>query len=95
MNFTLEAQDKYNSLKETIRQKWSRLTKHDLDVIGDSKDKLAAKIASLYGYTTEEVMDEINKLWAEEIYNEEDIYNEEGVDNEDEYDGGEKYKVEI
>ncbi len=63
MSFTLEAQDKYNSLKETIRQKWSRLTKHDLDVIDGSKDKLAAKIASLYGYTTEEVIDEINNAY--------------------------------
>jgi uncharacterized protein YjbJ (UPF0337 family) len=63
MSFTLEAQDKYNSLKETIRQKWNRLTKHDLDVIGGSKDKLAAKIVSLYGHTTEEVMDEINNAY--------------------------------
>ena len=84
MNYTSKAIDKYGNLKEALKQKWSRLTEHDLDIINYSRDKLVEKIASLYGYTKEEIQNEINKLWAEEVLNEEeDIYSENEADNND------------
>ena len=79
MNFILETQDKYNTIKEAIKQKWNILTEQDLDLVTHgSKDRLIAKIVNLYGYPKEKVQDEINKLWVEEVYNEDENNNLEG-----------------
>ncbi len=84
MNYASKTIDKYSNIKGALKQKWSRLTEHDLDIINDSRDKLVEKIVSLYGYTKEEIQNEINKLWAEEILNEEEnIYSENEADNDD------------
>ena len=53
---------KWRQLRGPVKQEWSALTEHDLDMIAGDYDLLVAKIHELSGSTREEINRRLDEL---------------------------------
>ena len=54
-----EIESNWSQFKSTIKQKWSKLTDADLDVIGGRRSRLEDSISKRYGFADEHIRKEI------------------------------------
>lgn len=52
----------WQSMRETVRQKWSHLTDADLNQIGGKKDEFIRKLQRLYGIDRDKAEHEVSKF---------------------------------
>jgi len=57
-------ENKWHEFEAWAKEKWEQLTDDDLDSAGGSAERLIAVLRDKYGYTREQVEDEVNQFLA-------------------------------
>jgi len=60
-----QIEGRWNQLKGAVKQRWGKLTDHDLDVIAGKKDELLGKLQEKYGITKEQAEKQLEQWSAE------------------------------
>ena len=60
-------QGRWKELRGKIKERWGRITDHDLDRIEGKREQLAGLLQQKYGYAREKAEDEIERFlsWVE------------------------------
>lgn len=57
-----QVQGQWKQLRGRVKERWGRLTDHDLTVIAGQREQLVGKLQSLYGLTREEIDRDVDEF---------------------------------
>ncbi|RDW13910.1 CsbD family protein [Paracoccus thiocyanatus] len=58
---------KWNQLKGSVKENWGDLTDDELTEVGGKRDKLAGKLQEKYGWTKEQVDEQIDGFFRDKV----------------------------